>query len=287
MEQPSLIPTSLGERLRAARVARGLSIEEAAGQLKCPGARIEAIEADDRGGLAPVYYRGFVRSYAAWLGLSAEDVVEGLGREAEEGPAIESVFEIAGPVRRGERWLRAASYFVGSLLVGTLAWQMIHEAVRLADLEDSSAVVTPAMGTEAPGAPHVSASLAPPGSALPTPPRNRAGAAGAGAWAAAGAAVPACAQPLEEGKHCLELTASADSWVEITDGDGERIEQDILRGGDRRYYRGAAPFVVSIGRSSAVELSLDGEPVALVADADDVARMRLEATPAPADPGDR
>jgi cytoskeleton protein RodZ len=287
MEQPALIPASLGERLRAAREVRRQSIGDAARALKCAPARVEAIEADERAGLAPVYYRGFVRSYASWLGLDAAELLAELPEQPGQEPGVKPAFEVARPVPPSDRWLRAASYVLASLLVGTLAWQMIHEAVRLADLGDAPVAGPSSAAGEVAREAHVNASLAPPETALTPPPRNRAGAAGAGAWAAADAAMATpCAGPLAPGEHCLELSASADSWVEITGGDGARIEQDILRGGDRRQYRGLAPFVVSIGRSSAVELSLDGQAVALSPGPDDVARLRLDPKPgAEDDPG--
>lgn len=59
----------------------------------------------------------------------------------------------------------------------------------------------------------------------------------------------------------LELTLSDDSWVEIESADGQRLEFDLLRSGDARQYSGLAPFKLLLGRASAVDLSLDGEPV--------------------------
>lgn len=61
----------------------------------------------------------------------------------------------------------------------------------------------------------------------------------------------------------LRLVLNADSWVHITDGEGRRLEYDLLRGGSSKHYRGRAPFNILIGRASAVELYLDSKRVDL------------------------
>ena len=51
--------------------------------------------------------------------------------------------------------------------------------------------------------------------------------------------------------------------VEILDGKGAQLELDLIRAGHERAYTGTGPFQVMLGRASAVELTLDGEPVDL------------------------
>jgi len=67
---------SPGAQLRAAREARGLSIEEAADRLRLSEALVLAME-EDRFGLlgAPVFARGHLRSYAALVGAPERDVM--------------------------------------------------------------------------------------------------------------------------------------------------------------------------------------------------------------------
>jgi cytoskeleton protein RodZ len=60
----------VGERLRKARVAAGLSVDDVASKLKMPHRVVEAMEAEDWKRLgAPVYVRGQLRSYSRLLGL--------------------------------------------------------------------------------------------------------------------------------------------------------------------------------------------------------------------------
>ncbi len=65
-----------GQLLRAARQERGLSLEDAERETRIRREFLEALEADDYQRLPPpVYVRGFIRTYARWLGLDPEQVV--------------------------------------------------------------------------------------------------------------------------------------------------------------------------------------------------------------------
>src|SRR5881409_1885677 len=67
---------SFGEELRREREIRGISLKEIADATKISKRFLEAIEKNDHGTLpAPVFTRGFVREYARYLGLSAEEIV--------------------------------------------------------------------------------------------------------------------------------------------------------------------------------------------------------------------
>src|SRR5213595_3820199 len=67
---------SFGEELRREREIRGISLKEIADATKISRRFLEAIERNDHKTLpAPVFTRGFVREYARYLGLSAEDIV--------------------------------------------------------------------------------------------------------------------------------------------------------------------------------------------------------------------
>lgn len=59
----------------------------------------------------------------------------------------------------------------------------------------------------------------------------------------------------------LEVELLDDSWVEIHDAEGTRLEYDLLRGGQIRNYQGQPPFRLLVGRSSAVKLQVNGHAV--------------------------
>ena len=67
---------SFGEDLRREREVRGISLKEIADATKISKRFLEAIERNDHRTLpAPVFTRGFVREYARYLGLNAEEMV--------------------------------------------------------------------------------------------------------------------------------------------------------------------------------------------------------------------
>ncbi len=78
-------PQQMGERLRAARLAKGVSLEEAAAATRIRRSSLQALEADDFSSLPPpVYTRGFLLNYARYLGLVPEEVVEAYDRQQRE-----------------------------------------------------------------------------------------------------------------------------------------------------------------------------------------------------------
>jgi cytoskeletal protein RodZ len=61
---------ALGDEFRSAREARGLTLSDVAEQIHIRSVYLNAIETDDWGSIgAPVYVRGFIRTYARFLAL--------------------------------------------------------------------------------------------------------------------------------------------------------------------------------------------------------------------------
>lgn len=75
----------IGETLRAARLAKGVSLEEAAAATRIRRSALQALESDEFDALpASVYTRGFLINYARYLGLIAEDLAEEFDRQQRE-----------------------------------------------------------------------------------------------------------------------------------------------------------------------------------------------------------
>src|SRR5207245_8898487 len=74
--QPKSELASFGEELRREREIRGISLKEISDATKISKRFLEAIERNDHKTLpAPVFTRGFVREYARYLGLNADEIV--------------------------------------------------------------------------------------------------------------------------------------------------------------------------------------------------------------------
>jgi cytoskeletal protein RodZ len=118
--------TAVGERLRAAREERKLSLEDIATQTRIPLRHLENLEAGDWSKLpAPTYTIGFAKSYASAIGLDRTEIGEDL--RAEMGgqrydPGSTEVFEPADPARTMPRWLVLSAIGAIVLLVIVMTW---------------------------------------------------------------------------------------------------------------------------------------------------------------------
>ena len=261
-QQQELIPIATGEYLAQKREERKLSLAAVAQAIGLDEKLLGDIEQEQADHIAPVYRNGYIQSYARFLQIP-EDKIQGMISSSESSQTtVRNIF--TEPPKRNpmEKWLRATSYVLASLLIGTLAWQFTHEAVRLSQNgsrlqngEDSALSTESALSQEQEFKGPVNASIAP----LGVLHENKADGLDAAEQAWAAISRPA----LPEGESSLQVSVSADSWVEITDAEGQELEMDLLRGGSEKSYHGKPPFRILFGRASAVRLSMDGDPVDL------------------------
>lgn len=292
---------SMGELLLQARVKRGLTLEAVSQVVRIKPDVLAAMESGQTEHVPNVYLKGYIRSYARYLGLSQEVVEKHVSLVAGNVPAVESVFNVAPPRSPSDRWFKATSYVLASAVVLALVWQFTTEAVRFSqgdpllrpaqngktqttdqanNTESGSAAVTEAV-KPLPNT-HLRASIASMNTdaefvevGLPS--------AAEGAWAAVS---NRDAVPSTDGEpDTLEIVTSADSWVEILGSNGEKIEMDLLRAGSRRSYNAAPPIRLLLGRASSVEVFHNGEKVDLAPyTRGNVARFTLSAEDAIVDP---
>ncbi|MFS2317171.1 helix-turn-helix domain-containing protein [Maricaulis sp. D1M11] len=83
-EGADLLQLSAGERLRDLRIKAGLTLDSAAARTRIRRDYLEAIETMDPRGLpARAYTIGYLRTYASFLGLEADAIVEQFKREVD------------------------------------------------------------------------------------------------------------------------------------------------------------------------------------------------------------
>lgn len=88
----------LGETLRRARLAKGITLEDAERVTRIPHKYLEALEQENFGILpAPVYARGFLRSYAGYLGLDPGELLPFFPVGHVEEPRLEPLPEVKQP----------------------------------------------------------------------------------------------------------------------------------------------------------------------------------------------
>ena len=248
--------SSFGEELRREREIRGISLKEIADSTKISKRFLEAIERNDHLALpAPAFARGFVREYARYVGLNAEEMVNrynfavAADDRIEKPPEIEKypqtpVRDIAprpprktgipSPFARINRSFFAMLFIVAAL--AAVAWW----AVQQRQLEPEA---------EVPVVPVTTSAVAPP--LLPDP-------------------VPAT----DDSSLRLTVEMLANSWITL-EADGKTVVNSELEAGDRRSFEAAEVFRFrTIGNAAGVKLTLNGMPVERLGADGDVVRNR-------------
>ena len=173
-------PMTAGERLRAAREAKGMSIEEIASTTRIPTRHLESIETGDWTKLpAPTYSIGFARNYATVLGLDRDEIGDQLRGEMGNTRPVHQpaeLFEPADPKRSMPKGLVLGALLALALVAIALTW------LSNRDLADNSNAAV-----------------------------NADNAALADAGVAPVAAAPAVAGP-------VVITANDAAWIEVKDG---------------------------------------------------------------------
>ena len=139
---------TVGQRLREAREAKGLALDEIAAQTRIPTRHLESLEAGDWDKLpAATYSVGFAKNYAAAIGLDRNEIGEQL--RAEMGGvrpvhAYQEVYEAADPARTMPKGLVFGALALLALLVLGLTWfnnRSIQPDEVMAETENAAAPV--------------------------------------------------------------------------------------------------------------------------------------------------
>lgn len=287
---------SLGERLRAAREQQGITLKQMGNQLNLPVGVVDAIENDRIEGIAPVYLKGYLCLYARHVGIDEEELCSDV-TDACSAPVLRSALPRGSNYSWLEQTGKVAGYLVvTTFVVAPLVWWFTQGAVRLSfdeGLIESQSAQPPInasqpLDAESPVVEEQGSRLhasAAPFLAL----RNNNDATQqnpVNIISNNAAEIPQESSLVDGGldtdivnvdselllnqdqvePQVIELTSGLDllrlqmvndSWVEITDTDGQRLEYDLLKSGRIKQYTGKAPFKLLFGRASAVELFLN------------------------------
>jgi cytoskeleton protein RodZ len=241
----------VGEELREARNALGVSLEDAATQLRINKRYLQALEegrVKDLPGAA--YAVGFVRSYATALGLDPDEAVRRF-RDVS-GTAVTKSGELVFPEPVPSRGIPTgilAAIGVAIALAGYIAWyQWSGRGARVVDgvppLPPRLERVAEAPATrEAP-----TATVAePPAPPAPPPPA---------------AAVQRPAPPIDPDKPRIVIRAKGESWVQIRDNQANRVITDrVLRAGETIEIPNRPGIVLTTGKAENLDILLDGRDV--------------------------
>lgn len=262
----------IGRRLRKERKRRRLSVEDVSGQLRLSGMLLGDLESGRLDRVAAIYRRGYIRNYARLLGLAPEPLLAEL--EHEQPPELRQVLPGSQRARKLDRFLKIATYLlVTTVIVPPLIVIYVQSGSRIVDNDSTLASNSESSDVPASNEERVARRIAralsldePDDSGDSSKPRHMS----ASALPLSSArpvrdiepvqieAEPAVDDPVSASPELeLGLRLREDSWVEISDSSGARLEFDMLRAGQDRVYRGLPPFRVLLGRASSVDLLID------------------------------
>lgn len=234
----------VGDKLRAAREAQGLTIEEIANATRIPKRHLTTIENGSYAGLpAATYSTGFIKSWARRLGLDGQALSDQFRMEMGSlsvEPAQSLPYEPADPRRTPPVGLALLALLVAVVVgLGYLYWRGIAEQpsqIAAAATDQPTTAPAPAAAQPAPAA---------------TPP-------------------PAAATPQPAGS--VVIGATQDVWIKVSDN-GKTLFMNVLHPGDHfEVPADAAAPLMTTGRPGHTTLMVGQTPIPPVGDPDRAAK---------------
>lgn len=273
-------PRDFGLPLRQARMASGLSLQDAADELKLDEKILLSIEDSDLESLpSQAYTQGYIRGYARLLKISPDEILQQyLAANREESVELKPSSGYELQQHKQSQAFRIVSLgLVVVLIAFIVAWlwgqsdttpqdfsQSDTQAPAPADTGNAgSAAQMPADTTEAAAeteAAQVSQADDTPTSdttstdtateTVPSPAPSTTSSGDTGATAETPASTDS-----------LSMTASAASWAEVSDADDNRLYFRLMSENEHLNLSGRAPFRIFLGNAPEVSIELNGDKV--------------------------
>jgi len=229
-----------GERLKQAREAAGLSVDDVAARLHMPARVVRSLEAEDWARLgAPVFVRGQVRSYSRLVGLTTAPMMAAL----DIGPVEPSHLISRTHTPRAQWWAeqigRRLVYIVLTLSLAVPAWVATSQHLSGA-ASDSAPLDVPTTEGDV--------SLQPANVTRRTVMASMA---------------PVTAAAIEAPAADIVIRTSAEVWLEAVAADGSSIEKGLLPSGSERSFAASRLARLTIGNASAVVVNNNGQQIDL------------------------
>jgi cytoskeleton protein RodZ len=278
-----------GTMLREAREAGEFSVEHIASQLRLSKGVIEDIENDRHDRLpAPIFVRGYIKSYAALVGLDAADVTASYGQysdQTDQKISLDAARATSMGMSSGNFWRKNIVPLVITGLVISLAvilWysqepdvsDQSNAATTVSQMTDSQQAEINTQLQAAPE-PEQVAEVPVEESEVETPEKiqqepvtdkvdveqqQETVSQKDDSITAAEEEIVEVAKPRIDQ---LEFVFSGDSWVDVRDSAGKRLIYRMVKSGDRRTVSGVPPFKITLGNAPQTQLLRNGETVNL------------------------
>jgi cytoskeletal protein RodZ len=230
---------TIGAYLRAVRRRRRISIERAAEDTKIRAAFLMRMESDEFDFLAPAYVRGFLRSYARYLQVEPEPLLDDF-EQRYGGGRVDSSQMIA--IQRREKSVPREHRRLNSWVVAGGAASVILVVL---------AIVGVMSAPEKPEPPGNELSLATP---TPQPEPSLS------ASPDASPEVTPAAIAATDGIELVVEAATGDSWLEVY-ADGQTVHYDTLPAGETMTFDADKRMHIRLGYPAGVTLTVNGNNV--------------------------
>ena len=269
---------SFGDRMRREREMRGITLDEIAESTKIARRHLESLEKEDFDSLpGGIFNRGFVRSYARYLGIDEDQAVNDYAAAAAEPVEPENTFpiEVSEPDPKLNPRRSTVPLVLALLaLVAVLAifWAR-NRTSRSENPEPGTTAAASTSNASRPQAPQPSAVPAQkPASPSPTPTSESEKAVAANSSSPSATAVQPSApadSPAPERLFSVVIRAKEDAWVSLV-ADGKTVFARVLTAGEQQSVRAGKRIVFTTGNAGGVDVIFNGRTLGAIGNESEV-----------------
>ncbi|ATC88413.1 DUF4115 domain-containing protein [Pseudoalteromonas sp. NZS127_1] len=260
-EQPTV-----GQILKNHREQANVSIATIAAPLKLSELQIKRLENDEFTLLGPItFVKGYIKNYCRELKVDSAPILAMMPAPPEPAkPANMQSFSRRTEKEANDSRLMFFSYLILAIVIGSSAlwfWQnatpieeqtsninvanskmserqaaqpSISEQQQQAEIDDESLLESQSTSSETSTSPEIVKETAP---------------------------IASNSASQDDASSTIVMNFNGESWVEIYDGEGEKIAFGVKKAGYIMTVSGTPPFSVVLGKHDAVDITLNGEPV--------------------------
>ncbi|MBH0045857.1 RodZ domain-containing protein [Pseudoalteromonas sp. NZS11_1] len=260
-EQPTV-----GQILKNHREQANVSIATIAAPLKLSELQIKRLENDEFTLLGPItFVKGYIKNYCRELKVDSAPILAMMPAPPEPAkPANMQSFSRRTEKEANDSRLMFFSYLILAIVIGSSAlwfWQnatpieeqtsninvanskmserqaaqpSISEQQQQAEIDDESLLESQSTSSETSTSPEIVKETAP---------------------------IASNSASQDDASSTIVMNFTGESWVEIYDGEGEKIAFGVKKAGYIMTVSGTPPFSVVLGKHDAVDITLNGEPV--------------------------
>jgi cytoskeleton protein RodZ len=267
---------SFGDKLRREREMRGVTLDEIAESTKIRRSHLEALEQEDFRDLpGGVFNKGFVRSYARFIGIDEDQAVADYASVSNEVTLPQDQFPLEvhdkpdrqlNP-RSSQLPLIASVVALVVVVAGYVVYRAKHHQPESVPASVSAATREPAAQPIDDGSSHASPATDDVAAATKIVPVKESIPHQQEGQIASAAPLKQTSTPDKalspEHSFFIIIKAKEDAWVSVV-ADGHRVSHGILKADKQRFIRAARQIVVKTGNAGGIDVSFNGRPLGAI-----------------------